>query len=395
MLKVDKPRWQRLLAVARAIDPDPVRSQLRAIVERDDAKALQALLKTVRVEELSAQSALFFARALEDVGSREDSLKVLRLAQLRHPADFWLCAHLSFPVVGRSPGDDLRFAALCAAIHPEAAANHTILGATLLDWGRVDEAIAACREALRLKSDEAGALSVLGDALREKGDLEGAIAAYREAMRLQPDDANTRNNLGIAFARQGKLDEAIACCRETVRLKPNRYDGAVAHTNLGDVLAMQGKWRGAIAAYSEAVRLKPDSAQAHNGMAWFLATCPDHSVRDAAQAVEFAQKAVALVPQAGGFRNTLGVAHVRAGSWKDAIAALENSMAMRKGGDSFDWFFLAMAHWQMDQKDEAHKWYDRAVLWMDKNKPQDAELRRFRAEAAELLKEKSGDSDRK
>ena len=65
-------------------------------------------------------------------------------------------------------------------------------------------------------------------------------------------------------------------------------------------------------------------------------------------------------------------------------------MEIRNGGDSFDWFFLAMAHWQLDEKDEARKWYDQGVQWMEKNKPEDEELRRFREEAAkDVLKVKT------
>ena len=60
-------------------------------------------------------------------------------------------------------------------------------------------------------------------------------------------------------------------------------------------------------------------------------------------------------------------------------------MELRNGGDSFDWFFLAMAHWRLGEKDKAREWYDRAVRWMDKNPSKNEELRRFRAEAAELL----------
>ncbi len=66
--------------------------------------------------------------------------------------------------------------------------------------------------------------------------------------------------------------------------------------------------------------------------------------------------------------------------------ALEKSMELGKGGISFDWFFLAMAHWQLGKKDEARQWYDKAVPWMEKNNPKNEELRRFRAEAAALLK---------
>lgn len=60
---------------------------------------------------------------------------------------------------------------------------------------------------------------------------------------------------------------------------------------------------------------------------------------------------------------------------------------MLKGRElSFNAFFLAVAHWQLSQKAEARSWYDRAIGWMEKNKPQDEELRRFRAEAVELLR---------
>ena len=54
-------------------------------------------------------------------------------------------------------------------------------------------------------------------------------------------------------------------------------------------------------------------------------------------------------------------------------------------GDSREWFLLAMAHWKLGDKAEARAWYDKAVEWMEKNQPKNEELRRFRAEASELL----------
>jgi hypothetical protein len=61
------------------------------------------------------------------------------------------------------------------------------------------------------------------------------------------------------------------------------------------------------------------------------------------------------------------------------------SVQLGKGGSSFDLFFLAMGHWQRDEKDKARVWYDQAVTRMDKNSPQNEELKRFRAEATALL----------
>jgi hypothetical protein len=44
-----------------------------------------------------------------------------------------------------------------------------------------------------------------------------------------------------------------------------------------------------------------------------------------------------------------------------------------------------MAHWQLGNKVEARKWYDRAAECMEKNRPEDEELHRHREEAAKLL----------
>ena len=44
-----------------------------------------------------------------------------------------------------------------------------------------------------------------------------------------------------------------------------------------------------------------------------------------------------------------------------------------------------MAHWQLGAREESRQWYRQAVAWMEKNQPGDGDLRRFRAEAAELL----------
>ena len=64
---------------------------------------------------------------------------------------------------------------------------------------------------------------------------------------------------------------------------------------------------------------------------------------------------------------------------------LQKSMELRKGGDSFDWFFLAMAYGRLGDTEKARQWYQRATVWMEKNGATNEELGRFKAEAAELL----------
>ncbi len=53
-----------------------------------------------------------------------------------------------------------------------------------------------------------------------------------------------------------------------------------------------------------------------------------------------------------------------------------------------NWLFIAMAHWQLDQKDHAEQWYDKSLAWQQANKvaaKADTELRGFYAEAAKLM----------
>ena len=112
---------------------------------------------------------------------------------------------------------------------------------------------------------------------------------------------------------------------------------------------------------------------------------PDAQPGDAERAVALAKRAVELAPTEGNCRNTLGAAYYRAGAWQKAIAELEESMRQRHGGDSFDWFFLAMAHYRLDHKEEAWQWFHRAVLWSENHRPGDEQLHGLRGEAEAVL----------
>ncbi len=143
------------------------------------------------------------------------------------------------------------------------------------------------------------------------------------------------------------------------------------------------------------LELEPDNADMLNHLAWLLATCPGPKYRDGVEAVRLAKKAVALAPKKAEYWGTLGTAHYRAGDARAAVPALEKAIRLRPGdsrGTTCDRFFLAMAHWQMGEKGTARTYYDRAVRWLESNREALArdrqgaeEVRRFRAEAEEVL----------
>jgi tetratricopeptide (TPR) repeat protein len=136
--------------------------------------------------------------------------------------------------------------------------------------------------------------------------------------------------------------------------------------------------------YQHAAGHDPDGTLL-NEFAWFLVTCPDREISSPALAVSLATQAVTLAPKSGRIWNTLGVAHYRAGNWQSAIEAFEKSMALRSGGDAYDWFFLAMAYWRQGAKAESLAWYKKGVEAIKTMKPHEYDLPGFKAEAEQLI----------
>jgi tetratricopeptide (TPR) repeat protein len=128
-------------------------------------------------------------------------------------------------------------------------------------------------------------------------------------------------------------------------------------------------------------------AEAHNNLAWLLATCPNAEMHDSRQAVVHARAAVKLEPATGNYWNTVGVALYRNGELDAAYEALDRSIQLRgNGGDSFDWFFLAMIDHKRGRQEKAREWYDQAVTWYHAQPAvNDGELYRFQVEAAQEL----------
>ncbi len=122
-----------------------------------------------------------------------------------------------------------------------------------------------------------------------------------------------------------------------------------------------------------------------NNLAWLLATHPDANPEERPLAVTYAKRAVEIAPEDGNDWNTLGVSLYRAGSFDEARTALEQAMKLRNGGDSFDWFFMALIDVKSARKDQAKVWYEKAVQWYQQYRPLDIELQRFHVEAARAL----------
>ncbi len=84
-------------------------------------------------------------------------------------------------------------------------------------------------------------------------------------------------------------------------------------------------------------------------------------------------------------RHILAAAHIEAGNWSEVIITLRQMPIKESRWDAFDWFFLAIAYHKLNQKEEAHRTYQKGVAWMKEHPFTDRELPRLRDEAAKVL----------
>jgi tetratricopeptide (TPR) repeat protein len=117
------------------------------------------------------------------------------------------------------------------ATHPTAEA-HTFLGWTYSFQGRLDEAIAACREAIA----------------------------------VDPEFGNPYNDIGSYLIKLGRLDEAIPWLEAAI--KARRYEPRhFPHCNLGQIYWAKGLLGRAVEEFRRALEICPDYAFARAALA--------------------------------------------------------------------------------------------------------------------------------
>ena len=138
-----------------------------------------------------------------------------------------------------------------------------MLGCTLQDLGRLQEALAAFDKALALDHGHAKAANNLGCLQEAMGDFEQAEQSYDRALRADPQLSNAYFNRGNLARQRGRQVAAEADLRKALALDPGHSDW---HSSLGEILAQRWQLSEAIAAQRDALALEPSSARAHFGL---------------------------------------------------------------------------------------------------------------------------------
>ena len=276
------------------------------------------------------------ALALESSGKHAEAVAEWRKAVPMDPDNPKARTDLGIALLGTGAREEaLAEFRKAVQLKPDFIQARNNLGAALVQLGRPEEAAAELRAILERDPTFVEARINLGEALLETGKLDEAVAHFEKVLAVNPGSARVRDYLGQALARQGKPDAASAQWLAAIQADPK--DNA-ARLYLGRALYSQGKTAEALARWREGLAANPQDVAILGQLAWVLSTGPDAGLRNGAEALSLAQRAVGVTRGADpAVLDILAAAYAEAGDFRKAaetgrraldLAAKQNQAAM-------------------------------------------------------------------
>jgi tetratricopeptide (TPR) repeat protein len=421
-LRRSADQWQPLLALARALDDDPWRNDLRRLIEppagavnppvlavelasqltRAHAPALPllvaeveqmrrrlALLELARradLKELPPASVQLLAAQLRHEGEHAETVRLLRGAVNHHPEDAWLSNDLALALhyQPRPRLDEaIRFYSAARAVRPEV--GHSLAHA-LLQRGQNEEAVALFRELARRRPDNFNHTFCLGTCLAQLDRHDEAVVALRRAVRLGPRSAIARASLAQSLGRTNRPTEAEEHFHAAIALEP---ESGQLWVWLGEFQFNRRRFAEAEASFRRGVALSPNALEGWFRLAYLygeqnrtteaircynelLARAPDHAAGlsnlamllwhqgQVERARQLLETAVRLEPNLVRARQNLGRLLAQTGRYAAALAHLQFALA-HEPDNVLNLNGLAVALFQVGRPEEGITHYERSL----------------------------------
>jgi protein O-mannosyl-transferase len=210
-------------------------------------------------------------------------------------------------------------------ITPQSPLARNNLGSAFLKQGKVAEAIQEFQRVLSRDPQSITGRFNLAGALLRGGRVTEAVAEYEKALAIKPDFAQGHLALGHALMRADRLADAIAQFKIAVQLQPGY---AHARNSLATAFAAKQQWGEAIRSWRETLEIDPNNVAAQSGLAWTLATAPDPTLRNGAEALAISQ-GLSQTTEASNpmILRVLAAAYAEAGRFPEAIETTERGIA--------------------------------------------------------------------
>ena len=180
--------------------------------------------------------------------------------------------------------------------------------------GDFEKAVLDFTTVTKLKADEVNGWFNRAESLFQLGKFEESVRHYTTVIRLNSDDAQALTGRGHALLELGRFDEALADYERVIQLHP-AVDNAFV--NRGDIHQRLGNWQLAQDDYDKAISLKETGISLQRS-AWLKATCPDESIRNAAEAKKLIERSIALLGKTPKNLDTLAAVEAANGDFESA-----------------------------------------------------------------------------
>jgi tetratricopeptide (TPR) repeat protein len=221
-------------------------------------------------------------------------------------------------------------------LDPSTGLAHLNLALALVRSGRQQESLIHLRDAARLEPENATTHNIYAVMLGAAGRTDEAIQEFRIALRLAPGSAATHGNLANLLAKQHARNEAMAHYSEALRLNPAFVE---AHYYIASLLLEEGRTEDAAAHYIAVLQTKADYVPAMVSLARIYATSRGEMASEhAAEAVRLAERACQISGRKeSGPLDTLAAAYANAGRFEEAVKTAEEAFSIAKaaGKDGF------------------------------------------------------------
>jgi WD40 repeat protein/serine/threonine protein kinase len=242
---------------------------------------------------------------------------------------------------------------------------HNHLGLCRTRQGRREEAIAHFNDAIRQEPPDKRPWRNRADCYAGLRQWDRALADYSASLPESSNDVNVWQGRGRCHAELGKWREAGADFAEARKRNPGLLGPAACRAYALLAAGDRDGYRHACADMRQRFA-RPENPHGTNTTVYLCALVPD-AVTDFDALVRLAEQACAKSPQNWYYLDTLGAALYRAGRFEDAIRTLDEACAVHgKGGNSCNWFFLALAHHRLGHADDARRWLSTAVAWQER-----------------------------
>jgi len=210
----------------------------------------------------------------------------------------------------------------------------TEMGRALILQKRFAEAIEPLRRAIASDPGLSFAHETLGSAYMGTGATQEALQEFEEALRL--DNGVRRTNIlqarGNAKVKAGRIDEGIAELKATLASTPT----AAAWNDLAAAYSTRDDFANALPAYAEAIRLDPNSYDARLNYAAVLSRAGRNE-----EALAQIREAMRIAPASPEPRTYLALTLAQMNRRSEAAAAAEDAMRLDPAAAN-DYFSRAM-----------------------------------------------------